>query len=116
MEVKKARPLVLDHLPLPDLAAILGKCTAFLGNDSGITHLAALMGIPTAAIFGPTDPAVWGPRGPGVRIITAEKPQGSRSSEKKDLRSRSGLEEIMPEEVIKKLAPVLETGASSSGI
>ena len=113
--VKKARPFVLDHLPLPHLAAVLGKCTAFLGNDSGITHLAALMGIPTIALFGPTDPAVWGPRGPSVWIMTAKKPSFPFSSEERQLCHRPCLEEIEPDEVIRKMAPVLETGAMSQG-
>jgi ADP-heptose:LPS heptosyltransferase len=111
--VKKSRPFVLDHLPLPHLAAVLAKCTAFLGNDSGITHLAARTGIPTVALFGPTDPAVWGPRGPGVRIMTAEKTCVPCSSEERQACPRPCLEEIEPEGVIKKMAPILETGATS---
>ena len=108
--VKKARPYVLDRLPLPHLAAVLAKCTAFLGNDSGITHLAAWTGIPTVALFGPTDPAVWGPRGPGIRILTAKKPCAPCSSEERQTCPRPCLEEIEAEGVIKKMAPVLETG------
>jgi heptosyltransferase-2 len=116
MAVKKARPVALDHLPLPGLAAFLGKCTAFLGNDSGITHLSAIMGTPTLALFGPTDPAVWGPQGPGVRIITAPRGLFSFSSEERQAGRGSCLEAIAAEEVIKKLAPLLETGASSLGV
>ncbi len=41
----------------------------YIGNDSGITHLAAAVGAPVVAVFGPTDPAVWGPRGERVRIV-----------------------------------------------
>ncbi len=62
-------PRVLRHIPLRDLGCILGKCAGFIGNDTGITHLAAATGIPTIALFGPTDPAVWGPRGRTVRIL-----------------------------------------------
>jgi len=113
--VRKARPFVLDHLPLSHLAAVLGKCTAFLGNDSGITHLAALMGIPTVALFGPTDPAVWGPLGPEVRIMTSKKSCVPCSSEERQACPRPCLEEIEPEGVIKKMAPVFETGAMSPG-
>ena len=56
-------------LRLPVLAALLSQCRAFIGNDSGVTHLAAAAGCPTVAIFGPSDPAVWGPRGRNVSII-----------------------------------------------
>jgi len=113
--VKKTRPILLDLLPLPHLAAVLGKCAAFLGNDSGITHLAARMGIPTVVLFGPTDPAVWGPRGPKVRIITGGKTCTSGSLRKREGCGGLCLDEITPEAVIKKLAPVLETGVSLLG-
>ena len=53
---------------LYELACWLAKASLFVGNDSGITHLAAAVGTPVLALFGPTDPAVWAPRGPDVRI------------------------------------------------
>ena len=53
--------------PLPEIAALLGLARATVGNDSGPTHLAAVVGCPTVAIFGPTDPAVWAPVGPHAR-------------------------------------------------
>ena len=53
----------LDSLPLTDLAPALATCSLHIGNDSGITHLAAAVGIPVVALFGPTDPATWSPRG-----------------------------------------------------
>lgn len=65
-----------DHLPgavvspdLFELALWLSKARVFVGNDSGITHLAAASGTPTVALFGPTEPAVWAPRGPHCRTI-----------------------------------------------
>ncbi|MBI1746131.1 MAG: glycosyltransferase family 9 protein [Acidobacteria bacterium] len=64
------RPTVHLRQPsLTDLAAVLSHCTQFVGNDSGVTHLAAAVGIPTLAFFGPTDPQIWGPRGSSVRIL-----------------------------------------------
>jgi hypothetical protein len=51
-----------------ELACWLSKASLFVGNDSGITHLAAAVGTPVLAFFGPTDPAVWAPRGAEVRI------------------------------------------------
>jgi ADP-heptose:LPS heptosyltransferase len=68
-----ARPVVVDQAPLTHLAGLLTRCRAMMGNDSGITHLAAAVGIPTIALFGPTDPAVWGPRGKTVRIVWGEE-------------------------------------------
>lgn len=53
---------------LYDLACWLARASLYVGNDSGITHLAAAVGTPVLALFGPTDPAVWAPRGPNVRV------------------------------------------------
>jgi ADP-heptose:LPS heptosyltransferase len=65
-----------DELPdavrisdLYELACWLAKARIFIGNDSGISHLAAAVGTPVVALFGPTDPAVWAPRGPDVRVV-----------------------------------------------
>jgi heptosyltransferase-3 len=53
---------------LYELACWLAKARLYVGNDSGITHLAAAVGTPVLALFGPTDPAVWAPRGEHVRV------------------------------------------------
>ncbi|MFN7925992.1 MAG: glycosyltransferase family 9 protein [Bryobacteraceae bacterium] len=61
------------EFPIPDLwelARWLGKARLYVGNDSGVTHLAAAAGVPTVALFGPTDPAVWAPR--RARVIRRE--------------------------------------------
>jgi ADP-heptose:LPS heptosyltransferase len=55
-----------------ELAKWLASARVFLGNDSGITHLAAAVETPVVAIFGPTDPAVWAPRGPHVRVLRGQ--------------------------------------------
>ncbi len=62
--------------PLPEVAALLSLARAVVGNDSGPTHLAAVVGCPTVALFGPTDPAVWAPLGANVRAI-AGSPGGA---------------------------------------
>ena len=59
----------LSGLSLPQLAALLARVALYVGNDSGVTHLSALVGAPTLAIFGPTNPAIWSPRGPRVQVI-----------------------------------------------
>ena len=51
------------------LAAVLSRCRLYIGNDSGITHLAAALGIRTIALFLDTDPRVWAPRGPRVQLL-----------------------------------------------
>lgn len=62
---------IAHNLPLPELAVRLQKCGAFLGHDSGISHLAAAAGVPSLLLFGPTDPAVWAPANPHVRVLRA---------------------------------------------
>ncbi|MGA7414689.1 MAG: glycosyltransferase family 9 protein [Bryobacteraceae bacterium] len=54
------------------LAGWLAGARVYIGNDSGITHLAAAAGTPTVALFGPTEPDVWGPRGVRVRCVRQE--------------------------------------------
>jgi heptosyltransferase-3 len=56
-------------LNLHALAASLARCRLYIGNDSGVTHLAAACGCPTIVLFGATDPRVWLPRGRAVRAI-----------------------------------------------
>lgn len=62
--------LLVRNLSLAQLAALLSRCDLYLGNDSGITHLAASVGAQTAAIFGPSDTSQWRPRGEKVLLLT----------------------------------------------
>jgi heptosyltransferase III len=66
-------PTLLRGLPLPLLGGVLSHAELFLGHDSGVTHLAALLGTSTVVLFGPTDPARWAPRGAAV-TVSKEKP------------------------------------------
>ncbi|MGC8491687.1 MAG: glycosyltransferase family 9 protein [Syntrophobacteraceae bacterium] len=54
---------VVNGLSVLNLSALLSLCSLYIGSDSGVSHLAAAMGIPTLALFGPTDSRVWAPRG-----------------------------------------------------
>lgn len=60
---------------LDDLAAITAAARLFVGGDTGPTHLAAQLGIPTLALFGPTDPGLWSPVGPTVRVLAPPSPR-----------------------------------------
>jgi ADP-heptose:LPS heptosyltransferase len=57
-------------LDLAQAAALLAACDLFLGNDSGITHLAAASGTRTVALFGPSSPRQWAPRGARVMVLS----------------------------------------------
>ena len=56
-------PILAKGLTLLQLASVMEGCRFFVGNDSGISHMGAALGLPTVAIFGPTDQRVWAPRG-----------------------------------------------------
>ncbi len=62
-------PVILDSLALPHIGGVLERCCVYVGNDSGITHMAAAIGVPVVTIFGPSDPVRWTPRGRKVILI-----------------------------------------------
>lgn len=55
-------PTVLRGQDLSIVAGVMAQAQMYIGHDSGVTHLAALLGVPTIALFGPTDPNQWAPR------------------------------------------------------
>ncbi len=62
-------PIVLKGLDILTVAGVLAQARLFVGQDSGVTHMAGLMGVRTVALFGPTDPARWAPRGVHVTVV-----------------------------------------------
>lgn len=72
--------LAVEGVPLellPDLNALADRlrgCRLYIGNDAGPTHLAAQLGVPTLALFGPSDPARFHPVGPAASWLAPPKP------------------------------------------
>jgi ADP-heptose:LPS heptosyltransferase len=66
---RRPAPVLLKDLSLLELASVIGRAGLFVGNDSGISHMASALGVATVAIFGPTDPVVWAPRGNSVIAV-----------------------------------------------
>jgi heptosyltransferase-3 len=64
---------ILMNLSLAEVLSVLSCAAGCVGNDSGITHLSAALGIRTVAVFGPTDPAVYGPIGPAVAVLRSDE-------------------------------------------
>ena len=62
------------HMGLYELAERLSRARLYLGNDSGVTHLAAAMAVPVIALFGPSNEVQWRPAGPSVKILRAPAP------------------------------------------
>jgi ADP-heptose:LPS heptosyltransferase len=70
---ESCRVLSKGDQTLIEVSRRLRHCRSYIGNDSGITHLAAYLGVPTIALFGPTNPPTWGPIGRRVRTIWKTK-------------------------------------------
>lgn len=82
-ELARLLPLPVEWLAGPDevldgahrfenlleLAQWLSVAMLYIGNDSGITHLAAAVRMPVIALFRSTNPAIWAPRGPNARSV-----------------------------------------------
>jgi len=60
---------ILENVPLREILHEFLNCCCYLGNDAGMTHLAALFGLPTIVLFGPSNPATWQPVGDQVYVI-----------------------------------------------
>jgi ADP-heptose:LPS heptosyltransferase len=84
---RQAAQAVLDGLPdaidlvgrleLPQAAACLKRCALFVGNDSGLMHLAAAAGVPTLGLFGPTPATEYAPAGRCTAVALADGPPGA---------------------------------------
>ncbi len=73
-EMGPSAPILLKGLSLLGLASVMDGCRFYIGNDSGITHMAAALGLPTLAIFGSTDARLWAPRGDRVVVVQSGAP------------------------------------------
>lgn len=75
-DAMEARPRLLGGLNSPrQLAGVLRRARLFIGNDSGVMHLAATMGVPTVAVFGLTNHRAWGPYPPAEhRVVRLDLP------------------------------------------
>jgi heptosyltransferase-2 len=69
-----ARCQVAQSLPLADLAHRLASCRAFIGHDSGISHLAAAVGLPGVVLWGETAEEIWRP--PSEKVVVLRHPEG----------------------------------------
>ena len=89
-----ALPSAIDlvgRLTLPEVAACLGRCALFVGNDSGLMHLAAAAGAPTLGLFGPTSAAEYAPAGPRAAVALSNSERMEDLSVEGALRAASRL-------------------------
>jgi len=84
-----------------EIIEIAKKTIAYIGNDSGISHLFSITGVKTIVIFGPTSPFIWAPRGKNVKIVYKKVDCSPCEYEKmKDCKDKECLEKIKVEDVI----------------
>ena len=101
--------LVASGLSLAQAAALLSRSDVCLGNDSGMAHLAAALGVRTVALFGPSDPRRWAPRGNNVTLLRrALECSPCLEPVMKSCPHRACLTELQPREVISTLAHLPE--------
>lgn len=91
-----------------ELAALIKKATLFIGNDSGPMHIAAAMGTPVIALFGPTEPALWKPWGKGHVVIYKQVPCSPCKYTDCDRGRENCMEQISVEEVLRAICQYLE--------
>ena len=88
-----SRILLAANLPLVEVAERLSACTGFVGHDSGITHLAAAIGLPLLVLWADSAEAVWRPQAEKLTLLKNQK----------------GLHEISVARVLEEVAPMLAT-------
>lgn len=76
--LEDSAPVIFED-SLEAAADLVAGADAFVGNDAGMTHLAALAGVTTVALFGPTDPRVWRPLGARCTVMSFPETGDSRS-------------------------------------
>lgn len=72
-----ARTRVAQSLPLTELARQLQTCLAFVGHDSGISHLAAALGLPGLILWGNSVQEIWRPQGDNIVILKPARGLGT---------------------------------------
>lgn len=91
-------------LTLGPLGGLLHCATAYVGNDSGVSHLAGALNARGAVVFGPTRPEQWRPLGTGLKVL---RNRDSRPTS--DTRDGITLDEVTPEQVVNRLRACIES-------
>lgn len=98
-------PAIAHYSGLPGLIDATRRATAVVGVDSGPLHLAAALGKPGVAIFGPTDPSRNGPYGNSLRVLRSA---AAVTTYKRGAVIDESMRNISPDEVFEPLKTVLE--------
>jgi ADP-heptose:LPS heptosyltransferase len=105
-----AGAVVARNLNLGELSVLLARTELYLGNDSGVSHLAAALGVVTAVLFGPSNVARWSPQGKNVTVLTQNTECSPCTvSTMKSCPHRKCLTTLEPEYVISELAGLVSS-------
>ena len=106
----QSQPQVVKTRTFQELITVLESAVIYIGNDSGVSHLAAFLSVPTLVIFGPSDPDRWRPFGDHVRIVKAASPcSPCFDTDRPDCPERTCLEEINPDRIVEALEDMFDT-------
>ena len=106
----QSQPQVVKTRTFQELITVLESAVIYIGNDSGVSHLAAFLSVPTLVIFGPSDPDRWRPFGDHVRIVKAASPcSPCFDTDRPDCPERNCLEEINPDRIVRALEGMFDT-------
>ncbi len=106
--LSNSQVVILPELELRPLMGLLAACRALVTGDGGIMHLAIALGLPTLALFGPTDPAIWFPydESPHAELLALAAP--CRPCHRDHCPDPFCLADISPEQAFASLAALLE--------
>jgi heptosyltransferase-2 len=98
---------------IEELPGVLSQCHLFIGNDSGVMHVAAAVGLPVVGIFGPTDPLGTAPMTPRLTIVQ-EQPYCSPCFLRRCPTDHRCMTKILPHAVVSAATPWLATETQSA--
>lgn len=104
MKMKTKPSDFVGRLGIPELAALIETCDLMVTNDTGPMHLAAALGRPVVALFGPGNPGRYGPYGPDGFHVVIQHPVPCSPCTVFECMERECMRKIRPEEVFRKVA------------
>lgn len=115
MVIKKAKAKPADmtgKTNIMQLAALAARCKTFLSPDSAPLHVAAAMGVPIIALFGPTDPGRHMPPAANSAVLRRDLRCSPCYSGTCKIRTHACMQEILPEEAAKKVKELMKTAVA----
>jgi ADP-heptose:LPS heptosyltransferase len=103
--------LIVRDVDLAQVAALIQRSDIYVGNDSGITHLSAALGVSTIALFGSTDARKWRPRGTRVTVVQPNAGQAGPGGRVNQTGEAVALDQLGPAQVIASIEKAREVAS-----